>query len=404
VFTVQSIGTLSPKLVLQNSIEGMVVSIFLSLALGLPAIVSGQQLVSFDDAKASSNFAPSFGARAVTKESSGYWCSAGSHSAAQVVSWTGLMGTLRSLTGINVHWSYAPAEVKVLGSVDGGNFEELLPWRKNTRSEPSFEESFQFTKPVNARSITILMRGPKTWGYFGISSVTAVSNAFHFMLVSGLSGSQEVCVTTSSASLVASPCLESIVEGSGKEIFAFTEANELQTVGGKCLTLFGSSLSVSDCGLASPTRWEATSDGQVKHGKNCLAVLPSLKVVVRDCDEVAGSDEGKLFQVAVPEYKPSESVSARSIAQLLKNAVSRQKKLLAKLEKASSRCKGASFVEFDHLIASNIVLVKSNGTATQSVSKKDLSIVNSIPAGLGLDISELSQVLATSKAVLSSSK
>jgi hypothetical protein len=68
----QTVSKQCPKLVFQNSIEEMVAYMFLSLVLGLPAIVVGQQLVSFDDAKASSNFAPSFGARAATKESSGY--------------------------------------------------------------------------------------------------------------------------------------------------------------------------------------------------------------------------------------------------------------------------------------------------------------------------------------------
>jgi hypothetical protein len=41
--------------------------------------------------------------------------------------------------GVKVHWSYAPSEVKVLTSVDGGNFEESVAWRKNVRPEPSFE-------------------------------------------------------------------------------------------------------------------------------------------------------------------------------------------------------------------------------------------------------------------------
>lgn len=373
--------------------------------LGLPIFVATQHTISFDQASSSSIFSPTFGAQIALKDSSGYWCSAGSHSPAQVVSWTGVLSTQRSLTGINIHWTYAPSEIKILGSVDGGNFEELLPWRKNLRSEPSFEESFQFPKSVNAKSVTVLMRGPMQWGYFGISTVTAFSDAFHFMLVSGLAGSTEMCLTTEGRNLVAASCLEAIVSGTGKEIFNFASTRELQTNSGKCLTLFGSSLSVSDCSLTGPTHWEATADGQIRQGKNCLAVLPNSKVAVRDCDEVAGTDEGKLFQVAVPEHNPLTSAAARSMATLLNNAVHRQKHLLAKLEKSRLKCKGSSLVLSQFSQSPGITLAKSNSSMTAEDAQlygPDATIAKSIPVGLGLDLNGLSLVLSASRTALSS--
>ena len=42
----------------------------------------------------------------------------------EVVAWTGSFMSRRELLGIKLRWSYAPAEVKVLTSADGGNFEE----------------------------------------------------------------------------------------------------------------------------------------------------------------------------------------------------------------------------------------------------------------------------------------
>lgn len=68
-----------------------------------------------------------------------YWCSTGGHAPGQAVTWTGSLTARRLVYGVKVHWSYAPSEVKVLTSVDGGNFEESVAWRKNVRPEPSFE-------------------------------------------------------------------------------------------------------------------------------------------------------------------------------------------------------------------------------------------------------------------------
>ena len=327
-----------------------------------------------------------------------YWCSAGAHSPGQVVSWTGSLNSQRPLTGLTVHWSYAPLEVKILGSLDGGNFEELLPWRKNLRPEPSFQESFQFAKSVNAKSVTVLMRGPKPWAYFGISLVTALSDASHFMLVSGLSGTQEACVTSDGVELLAKPCIHAITAGKGQEIFKLTKSSELQDVGGKCLGLFGSSLTLSECGVFSLTQWETTADGQLKHGKNCLVVLQTSKVEVRDCDEVAGTDEGKLFQVAVPEYDPSESLAARSIASLLNNAMRRQRNLLAKLDKARLSCKTASFGTSMHKLGSETVLTESNRSTDLLVP--EVAAIRAIPSSLGVDLNEFAQLVSSSKEVL----
>ena len=77
----------------------------------------------------------------------------------------------RELLGIKLRWSYAPAEVKVLTSADGGNFEEASRWRRTARTEPSFEETIMFATPVSVKAVKVLMRGAKPWGYFGLSTV-----------------------------------------------------------------------------------------------------------------------------------------------------------------------------------------------------------------------------------------
>ena len=88
---------------------------------------AAQHLAAFDSAAASSIYAfKAFAADLATTESSGYWCSAGGHDAGQAVSWTGDFKTRRQLLGVTLRWSYAPGEIKVLTSPDGGNFQESV--------------------------------------------------------------------------------------------------------------------------------------------------------------------------------------------------------------------------------------------------------------------------------------
>ena len=103
------------------------------------------------------------------------------------MAWTGSFMSRRELLGIKLRWSYAPAEVKVLTSADGGSFEEASRWRRTARTEPSFEETIMFATPVSVKAVKVLMRGAKPWGYFGLSTVAAVAAPYSFMLVSGAS-------------------------------------------------------------------------------------------------------------------------------------------------------------------------------------------------------------------------
>ena len=129
-------------------------------SLMLPA--AAQRFASFDTATASSVYSSkTFGADLATTESSGYWCSAGNHEPGQTVSWTGAFRSRRELLGLTLRWSYAPGEIKVLTSADGGNFQESVGWSKLSRSEPSFEDTVLFPEPVAAKAVKVLMRGAK---------------------------------------------------------------------------------------------------------------------------------------------------------------------------------------------------------------------------------------------------
>eukprot|EP00930_Biecheleria_cincta_P101146 TRINITY_DN9277_c0_g1_i4.p1 TRINITY_DN9277_c0_g1~~TRINITY_DN9277_c0_g1_i4.p1 ORF type:complete len:243 (+),score=50.85 TRINITY_DN9277_c0_g1_i4:102-830(+) len=230
-----------------------------------------------------------------TSASSGYWCSAGGHSAGQVVSWTGALASRRALRGINIHWSYAPAEVKVLVSADGGNFEEAAGWRTNVRTEPSFEQAVMFAEVVSAKAVTILMRGPKAWGFFGIASATAISGPYPFMLVSGQAAVQEQCVVAKSHGVALQPCLDAIVAGDGSEVLTFSEGGQLQLVSGQCLAVVGGLLSVEDC--QGQSVWSLTADGQVKHGNTCLSAGSNTELAAVDCTLASAEGASKFLRL-----------------------------------------------------------------------------------------------------------
>ena len=66
-------------------------------------------------ASASSTFAsgnlvgsPEYNANNALSPGSGYWCSAGSHSPGETVTWTARLSSARSLASIQVNWAHGP--------------------------------------------------------------------------------------------------------------------------------------------------------------------------------------------------------------------------------------------------------------------------------------------------------
>ena len=110
-------------------------------------------------------------------------CSSGSHGTGQVVTWAGVLNSRRQALGVKIDWAYSPGEVKILTSSDGSNFEEAKCWQSATRSEVAYAETIMFDSPLPVKAITISMRSPLSWGYFGINSVALLASPGPFMLV-----------------------------------------------------------------------------------------------------------------------------------------------------------------------------------------------------------------------------
>mmetsp|Transcript_84915 Transcript_84915/g.203514 ORF Transcript_84915/g.203514 Transcript_84915/m.203514 type:complete len:379 (+) Transcript_84915:54-1190(+) len=353
----------------------------------------GQKFAAFDAAVSSSVYSSkSFAAELAVAESSGYWCSVGHHAPGDVVSWTGEFNSRRQISGVQLRWSYAPAEVKVLTSADGGNFEEAAAWRRIARAEPSFEETVMFARPVAAKAVMVLMRGPKPWGYFGLAHAAALSGPASFMLVSGAPSREEQCAVAGPKGLRAEACLGAMVAGEGKEIFSLSDDGELKTNAGQCLGLRAGALSFQTC-AGSQSAWEATADGQVRQGGMCLS-LSGESVAAMDCSEAAVLGSDKFFQVAVGAQDPAAAVAVRTMGELLRASVERQRKLVARLQALLPKlatCKTSSLRSF---------AFRAQSVSAAGQSAKLASLGEKIGERFGPGVGEANSVLLATAKVL----
>jgi hypothetical protein len=248
------------------------------------------QYSAFDSASASSTYSkgsldgsPAFGAQQATAASSGYWCrcvivflvptliyslvlQCGQPRAGceRHVDWClgfpprshrtedQLVRPSRSPSDVSdglrscIHCvaldcrAYSPGEAKVLVSADGANFEEAVCWRQTTRADVAFEETVMFSAPYNVKAVTVVMRSPSSWQYFGISDVVLLAKPGPVMLVSGASStSGEQCVVVgASGALASEPCLDAIAAGDGREIFVLDDDGRIGHLTAQlCVTL-----------------------------------------------------------------------------------------------------------------------------------------------------------------------
>ena len=134
--------------------------------------------------------------------------SSGSHSSGQSVTWTGVLNARRKVLGVKLNWAYGPGEFKVLSSRDGGNYEEAACWRSTSRSEVSYEDTVMFDSVQTVKSLTIVMKAPMPWGYFGLNDVSLItSGGESFMVISGATSvSGERCLTGDGGELSVDNC------------------------------------------------------------------------------------------------------------------------------------------------------------------------------------------------------
>ena len=237
---------------------------------------SAEQLAAFDGASASSAYLGTgdFGPAAAISGGSSYWSSSGNHADGKPVSWTGTLNVRRKALGLKVNWSvvfrdcspaprvtaarvacraYGPGEVKVLASADGGNFEEVVPWRRSTKGDAAYVETLMFDEPRNVMAVSVLMRDPQRWRFMGITNAVLLVEPGPFMLVSGVPAPDgELCVVARNGALEVQPCLAAIVAGDGAEIFNFGVDGELVSASGNLCASLANGLVVAHVAVGAP--------------------------------------------------------------------------------------------------------------------------------------------------------
>ena len=273
-------------------------------------------------------------------------------------------------------------------------------------------ETVLFNSPQKAQALTIAMRDPMLWTYFGINDVTLIVEPYAFMLISGAKSSLgELCLVARGSGLGTEPCLKAVAAGDGREIFKFNDAGQIVDAGGKCMTLIngevsmGGKLALETCATAADaddgrSSWALTSAGQLKLdklGNYCLDVSanePSVYACVDD--SVTGADRFTL--IAVPEFDMHVSAASKSSASLLKAAAGRQSSLLARLQEAMAllqTCTLPAVVATSHAtaLAALPTLRKEHIMATTRVTDADMAAIEQIYVAGDVDMASVKQLI-----------
>ena len=314
--------------------------------------------------------------------------------------------------------AYGPGEFKILTSSDGGNFEEAACWQAPSRPEVSYEQSVLFDSPLNVKALTIVMRSPMPWSYFGISDVSLlVEPSFPSMLVGSApsASGEEMCVVASGSSVAMAPCLSAIAAGDGSEIFQFKNGALQNVASATCITLAnGDALAGKMVMAACPEEagdgrgiFELTSKGQLKLGVGDYCLVASGSALsVQDCAEAEAGAGSKFFQAGVGSFDPSAAAGVKYGAAMLKAAAERQAGLLAKLQEALPRLSGCKFAlaaqhNISRLTAKSVAVVGKRAASKLFVAGSAADAVAEIYPAFGVDKEAAAAVISASASALS---
>ena len=317
--------------------------------------------------------------------------------------------------------AYGPGEFKILSSSDGGNFEEAACWRPTSRSEVSYEETVMFDSARAVKSLTVVMKAPMPWGYFGLNDVSLVTSGDEsFMVVSGASSTPgEQCLTARGAELSIETCLDAVASGDGRDVFRFQGDQIAHVASNMCISLVNgdsSHVGLEDCKVAAKAQdgrsaWELTPNAQLRMtrmGSYCLT-LDEGKATAKDFSDAAQSRDSvdKYILAAVPELDLSAAVTVKAAASLLAAAAERQRLALSNLQSllpSLDSCKFASLVvNMSKFPKPGGLQQFATGSAVEKVTIWDdaaMAAVGRIYSSIGIDIAGSMQLISESSNAL----
>merc|ERR1719198_2178791 len=257
----------------------------------------------------------------------------------------------RQAAGVYLSWAYSPGEVQILTSPDGTNFAETACWRPSSQTDASYAEHIMFDKVLAVRAVTVVMRGPRAWGYFALASVSLLAEPGPTMLVSGMTAPNgERCAVAQSGGVSLTPCVGAVAAGTGAEVFRLTGEGLLSSNAfpDECAVLVdgdatdGGHIALTPCRSARQAEdgravFASNAAGQLSIALGGLCVIArGGSLAVADCGSASKSENAadKFFFIAVPEFDPTCADAARSSATLALNAAGRLEGLLGRLDQS----------------------------------------------------------------------
>lgn len=145
----------------------------------------------------------------------------------------------------------------------------------------TYAEYVMFEAPAAVHALTVVMRQPRAWGYFGLNSASLLALPGPSLVVNGATSPSELClVAPDTGALYLAPCVSAMSSGTGQEVFVLSEDGLLASALGEdtCVTLAegdvsnGGSLVMSSCGEGQNAAdgrnvFEITPAGQLKLAK-----------------------------------------------------------------------------------------------------------------------------------------
>ena len=309
-------------------------------------------------------------------------------------------------------------------SADGGNFQEAVCWRSTMRQEVSYSETLMFDSARSVQALSVVMRSPMPWGFFGLNDIALIVEPGPMMLISGSqSEGGERCLVSTHGSVGSEACLQAIAAGAGHEVFVWNEESQIASMlEGKCISLAsgqaadGAVLALQDCAEAleagdGRSTFELTAAGQLKfkHMGNYCLVGSSDGVYARDCSaaDQSAAARDKFFVSAVPTFDPSPGAAAADTAALLQAAAARQSALLVELRDALPRletCKLALSTNSSRERQPIALGEKRSVVARSSEGDAAVQAIQDMYSSLGLDMAGIKQLIADTSGVLAMAK
>lgn len=274
-----------------------------------------------------------------------------------------------------------------------------------------------FDLPQNVHAVTLVMRGPVPWGYFGLNSVALLVAPGPTMLVSGRASEEgELCLAATATGVALSDCLGAIASGLGNEVFSWNEDSQLVASGGQsCLSLAsgdavgGGRLVLQDCAEAMEagdgrSTFELTAQGQLKltHMGNYCVVASPASARVEDCETASEAAEAadKFFPAAVAEFDARAAMAAQDTARLVQAAAARQGQLLTRLQDALPKLQTCKLAFARDATRAREALSLAQGARYAGARDTATAAVQRIETALPVDLAAVKGLLAATQQAL----